>query len=297
TAGLRGLMGPGSSRMNAVVVQQTAQGLCRYLQQTCPGKLAAGGVVVGYDGRHGSAEFASITARVFAAEGVRVALFRRVVPTPFVAAGVAVLGCAAGVMVTASHNPKEYNGYKDKDGISAAAAFTELAAHTYGSGGTLDGLLRQLYDRYGFFDYRAGYFVADRPEKSRAVFAELRGGGGSGGGGGAGAGAAAARYASSIAGVAVEHVRDLGTGLDSRQPDGRVVLPWQPGDMMISYYLAGGATLTLRASGTEPKLKYYLEVVGTDAAAAGALADRLVGALAEEVVGVTRHGLQRPASS
>ncbi|GIL73722.1 hypothetical protein Vretimale_5391 [Volvox reticuliferus] len=557
TAGLRGKLGPGTSRMNAVVVQQTAQGLCRYLQEQCPDKLAQGGIVVGYDGRHGSLEFARITAGVFISAGFRVALFGSMVPTPFVAAGVVELGAAAGVMVTASHNPKEYNGYKvywgngcqiipphdagiaaaiaanlnmwslpleaellgspllsdpwdivtsryyrrlvglrylppagaersqalealgrpvytplhgvgaeallkafqvmdlptpyvvpeqrdpdpefptvmfpnpeegkgtwsmsfqagvqqgaklvlandpdadrlcvaerrpelpggwrvfsgneigtllahwvwtnfqrrhpevpasrcvmlastvssqllgamatvegfrfvptltgfkwlgskalqleqeegavvlfafeeaigfmlgamyrDKDGISAAATFTELAAHTYGSGHTLDELLQELYGKYGYFDYRSGYFISDRPDKTfRVIFSELRGGGGAGGSG------AAARYASTIGGVPVLHVRDLGTGLDTSQADRRAVLPWQSGDMMITYTLQGDATLTLRASGTEPKLKYYLEVRGRDPTETGPLADKLVAALAEELVGVTRHGLRLP---
>ncbi|GIL49353.1 hypothetical protein Vafri_5656 [Volvox africanus] len=94
--------------------------------------------------------------------------------------------------------------YRDKDGISAAATFTELAAHTYGSGHTLDELLKELYGKYGYFDYRSGYFIADKPEKSfRAIFLELRGGGEGGSG-------ATARYASTIGGVPVLHVRDLG---------------------------------------------------------------------------------------
>jgi phosphomannomutase len=63
-------------------------------------------------------EYAALTAAVFASRGHRVALFRRMVPTPFVAAGVAELGAAAGVMVTASHNPKEYNGYKVSEGAT-----------------------------------------------------------------------------------------------------------------------------------------------------------------------------------
>lgn len=63
-----------------------------------------------------------------------------------------------------------------------------------------------------------------------------------------------------VGGLAVTAVRDLGTGLDTSQPDGMARLPWSPGDMMITYTLDGGGTLTCRASGTEPKLKYYLEV-------------------------------------
>jgi hypothetical protein len=75
-------------------------------------QLEAQGVAIGYDGRHHSREFAHIAAGVVAAAGYRVRLFSDMVPTPLVAAAVKFLGCAAGVMVTASHNTKEYNGYK-----------------------------------------------------------------------------------------------------------------------------------------------------------------------------------------
>lgn len=114
TAGLRAVMAPGFARMNAVTVQQATQGLAVYLQEQAPAALAEGGVVIGYDARHNSAAFALLAARVVQSRvpGVRVALFAAPVPTPLVAAGVAQLGAAAGVMVTASHNQKQYNGYK-----------------------------------------------------------------------------------------------------------------------------------------------------------------------------------------
>lgn len=105
-------MGPGYNRMNAVTVQQTTQGLLRYLQQREPEQLQAGGIVIGYDGRHNSREFARIVAACAVAAGVPAWLFSQLVPTPLVAAAVEQLGCAAGVMVTASHNPAAYNGYK-----------------------------------------------------------------------------------------------------------------------------------------------------------------------------------------
>lgn len=88
----------------------------------------------GFDARHNSRQFAHIAAAVFAAGGVKVHLPRDVVPTPFVAAGVALLGCAAGVMVTASHNTKEYNGYKvqncDKMTDVCVCSFTSAASET-----------------------------------------------------------------------------------------------------------------------------------------------------------------------
>ena len=93
----------------------------------------------------------------------------------------------------------------------------------------------------------------------------------------------------SIGGLEVAAVRDLGTGVDTAQPDGKAVLPWQPGDLMISYTLREeGAWLTLRASGTEPKLKYYVEARSPAAAAA------LEAAVATELVRPQEHGLTRP---
>ncbi|KAI3438192.1 hypothetical protein D9Q98_000629 [Chlorella vulgaris] len=543
TAGLRGLMGPGYNRMNAVTVQQTTQGLLRYLQQREPEQLQAGGIVIGYDGRHNSREFARIVAACAVAAGVPAWLFSQLVPTPLVAAAVEQLGCAAGVMVTASHNPAAYNGYKvfwsnacqiipphdagiaaaieaelalwplppldgpayahelvqdplqlvsetyyarlkcqlcfrgaeanaaapalaytalhgvgtpwllrafsefglpapvlvqqqcqpdpdfptvsfpnpeegegawrlafqaaeeagaslafandpdadrfavaerdmqqpgawtcfsgneigamlaewvlrnhcqrrrqsgqlaeeklaflastvsscmlgaiaakegvhfeqtltgfkwlgnqaikleakgyvvlfafeealgfamgtiqrDKDGISAAAVFAELAADVYARGETLAQHWQALRQRYGAFEYRSGYFVADRPGLSQAVFARLR-----------------SAVPSSLGGHAVTAIRDLGTGVDTGQPDGQAVLPWQAGDLMITYSLGQDAMITVRASGTEPKLKYYLETFCRDASQSRQLADQLEAAVEQELVQPQAHGLKRP---
>ena len=111
TAGLRGVLGAGPNRMNRAVVIRTTAGLCRYLRATVP-DVAARGIVVGYDGRRMSLEFAQDAARVIAGEGIRCHLFDTLGPTPLTAYAVKALGAAAGVMVTASHNPPEYNGYK-----------------------------------------------------------------------------------------------------------------------------------------------------------------------------------------
>jgi phosphomannomutase len=111
TAGLRGVLGAGTNRMNLAVVLRTTVGLCRYLRAVDPAG-AQRGVVVGYDGRRMSREFAEAAARVIAAEGLPCHLFDDLGPTPLVAYAVRALEAAAGVMVTASHNPPEYNGYK-----------------------------------------------------------------------------------------------------------------------------------------------------------------------------------------
>jgi len=107
TAGLRGRVGPGPNRMNVVVVARAAAGLARYL-------LAHGGgaVVIGHDARHDSDLFAKATAQILTGAGLSVMMLPGRLPTPVLAFAIRSLGCAAGVMVTASHNPAEDNGYK-----------------------------------------------------------------------------------------------------------------------------------------------------------------------------------------
>ena len=109
TAGMRGILGAGINRINIYNVRQASMGVAKYV------KLADGaakGVLIGYDTRHMSREFAEETAKVLADKGIKVYLFDTVHSVPEVSFGIRHLGCAAGVMVTASHNPKEYNGYK-----------------------------------------------------------------------------------------------------------------------------------------------------------------------------------------
>ncbi|KAJ6243390.1 phosphomannomutase 45a [Anaeramoeba flamelloides] len=113
TAGLRAKMGAGYSRMNHITVQQTAQGWAEYLLEVFdPETVQKKGIVIGYDHRDHSKEFAEITANVFMLKGFKVYLFNCIVPTPLLSYAVRILGTAGGVMVTPSHNPKEYNGYK-----------------------------------------------------------------------------------------------------------------------------------------------------------------------------------------
>jgi phosphomannomutase len=111
TAGLRGVLGAGPNRMNRAVVLRTTRGLAEEVLATFPDATDKG-VVIGYDGRHYSREFAIDTALVLAAAGIHAHLFEGVAPTPLTAYAVTRLGAVAGVMVTASHNPPEYNGYK-----------------------------------------------------------------------------------------------------------------------------------------------------------------------------------------
>lgn len=109
TGGLRGLMGVGTNRMNKYTVGMATQGYANYLIQSFGNDIS---VVVGHDTRNNSRYFAEITAGVFAANGIKVYLFEDFRPTPELSFAIRTLGCKGGVVCTASHNPKEYNGYK-----------------------------------------------------------------------------------------------------------------------------------------------------------------------------------------
>ncbi|OPZ29060.1 MAG: Phosphoglucomutase [Bacteroidetes bacterium ADurb.BinA174] len=111
TGGLRGIMGAGSNRMNIYTVGGATQGLSNYLLQEFS-DLEQIKVVIGHDCRNNSRKFAEISADIFSANGIKVFLFEDLRPTPEVSYAIRKLGCQSGIMITASHNPKEYNGYK-----------------------------------------------------------------------------------------------------------------------------------------------------------------------------------------
>lgn len=111
TAGMRGILGAGTNRINIYNVRQASQGVAKYVNSR-GADAAKAGVLIGYDTRNYSRVFAEETAKVLTAAGVKAYLFPIVHSVPEVSFGIRTLGCAAGVMITASHNPKEYNGYK-----------------------------------------------------------------------------------------------------------------------------------------------------------------------------------------
>ncbi len=110
TGGLRGIMGVGSNRMNRYTLGTATQGLANYLKQNFPDTQIK--VAIAHDSRNNSTEFTKVTADVFTANGIQVYLFDGLRPTPELSYAIREYGCQAGVVLTASHNPKEYNGYK-----------------------------------------------------------------------------------------------------------------------------------------------------------------------------------------
>ena len=110
TGGLRGIMGVGTNRMNIYTVGSATQGLSNYLKKEFAGQQIS--VVVGHDSRNNSRLFAESAADIFSANGIKVYLFEALRPTPEISFAIRHLGCQSGIVITASHNPKEYNGYK-----------------------------------------------------------------------------------------------------------------------------------------------------------------------------------------
>ena len=181
TAGLRGRLGPGSNRMNRVVVARAAAGLAAYLR-------AHGGtrVVVGYDARRNSDVFARDTAEIMAAAGIEALVLPAALPTPVIAFAIRHLHCDAGVMVTASHNPPDDNGYKVYLGDGSQIvppADTEIAAHIAAVGPmasiprspqyeTLDGAVVDAYVA------RSVSLLGDGPRQVSAVYTAMHGVGG-----------------------------------------------------------------------------------------------------------------------
>jgi phosphomannomutase len=183
TAGLRGALGAGPNRMNRVVVTRAAAGLAAYLMDT---GHAGGSVVIGFDARHNSDVFARDTAEVMTGAGFKALVMPRTLPTPLLAYAIRELGCAAGIMVTASHNPPQDNGYKvylgdgsqivppaDIEIAERIAAVGPIADLPRGHAGTLVG--EDIVDRY--LDTVAG-LAEDGPRDLTIVYTPLHGVGG-----------------------------------------------------------------------------------------------------------------------
>jgi len=233
TAGLRGALGPGPNRMNRVVVLRAAAGLAAYLRDT--GAPARSNVVIGYDARYDSDVFARDTAEVMTGAGFRALTMPRPLPTPMLAFAIREFACVAGVMVTASHNPPEDNGYKVYLGdgsqivppadtgiaelISAVGPVADIPRG--GPGKVLD---EEIADRY--YDIVAG-LAADGPRDLEIVYTPLHGVGG-----------ASVLQVLETAGFATPHVVPQQEEPDPDFPTVAFPNPEEPGAMDLAMALA-----------------------------------------------------------
>ncbi|CAI5445952.1 unnamed protein product [Caenorhabditis angaria] len=134
----------------------------------------------------------------------------------------------------------------DKDGVSAAAVFAEIATYLRNEGKSLQDQLYSLYNKYGFHLVRSTYWFVPGPEVTKNLFATLR---------------ENLKFPEKIGNEPVASVRDLTIGYDNSKPDNKPVLPLSTSSEMVTFFLKNGSITTLRASGTEPKIKYYIELV------------------------------------
>ncbi len=159
TGGLRGIMGAGSNRMNKYTVGAATQGFANYLRKNFPG-MEQLKVAIAYDSRNNSKYFAQVTADVFSANGIKVYLFDDLRPTPELSFAIRHFKCQGGIVITASHNPKEYNGYKaywddggqlisphDKNVIKEVQQITDISSVKFESNPSLIELIGEEVDR------------------------------------------------------------------------------------------------------------------------------------------------------
>jgi phosphoglucomutase/phosphopentomutase len=173
---------------------------------------------------------------------------------------------------------------KDKDGVCAAAVVAEMAIwlDRHVNGQTLTQRLEELCTRYGHFVTRNGYIKVYDPATVAAIFERLRNGG---------------QYWDACGEYAIESVRDLTTGFDSAQPGNKAVLPVSKSTQMITYTFANGCVATLRTSGTEPKLKFYVELAGRAGQPKADVereADKQVREIVDRMLEPEKHGLAPP---
>ncbi|HBK27121.1 MAG TPA: phosphoglucomutase [Dialister sp.] len=189
TAGLRGIMGAGSNRMNRYTVAKASKGLADYLKATA-GERISQGVVIAYDSRNHSQEFAKVAANVLTSAGIPVKLFKELEPIPVLSFAVKHFHAAGGVVVTASHNPPEYNGYKvygpngaqlvpkDADVLTSyVEAITDLAAiDTNGNDALLTSLDQDVVDLFVDTIFQQSYYHGNPPALS-VVYTPIHGSG------------------------------------------------------------------------------------------------------------------------
>lgn len=175
----------------------------------------------------------------------------------------------------------------DKDGVSASVVVTELIRHLEATGRTLTDQLEDLYRQYGYHFSINSYYLVQDPATTDKIFRRIRNFTSEAGG-----------YPEVVCGgrLKVVGVRDLTTGYDSTQPDLKAALPVSSSSQMITFWLENGVVITLRTSGTEPKLKYYTEYCAppssTDWAKVETELQDIVSQAVQELLEPGKHGLQ-----
>ncbi|CAE7901391.1 PGM2 [Symbiodinium sp. KB8] len=168
----------------------------------------------------------------------------------------------------------------DKDGVAAAAVFTQMAGTLAAQGKRVADQMTALYEEYGYFVTNNGYLFITDAGTVPGIFERLINGG---------------KYQDALRQWKVASIRDLhGAGVDTSQPDGKPTLPTSASTHMLTYTFENGAVITLRTSGTEPKLKYYAEMAaGTPQAATAELQD-MVDAVIEDMLQPEANKLRKP---
>ncbi|KAI0646776.1 phosphoglucomutase first 3 domain-containing protein [Trametes meyenii] len=185
------------------------------------------------------------------------------------------------------------NQLRDKDGVAASVMFSEFVVTLQKAGKTASAHLKELYERYGYFQTSNSYFICTEPQTIDKIFARLRNYDGQAAPGGT------PHYPTTLAGLEITSVRDLTVGYDSSNPPSyKPALPLSSGHM-IQFRAENKVdgtkiTLTTRTSGTEPKIKYYLEGSGKDADAVGPLLRRVVQELSAQWMETDKNGLGKP---
>jgi len=168
----------------------------------------------------------------------------------------------------------------DKDGVRGAAVFAEMAVYLHHQGNILvNEKLQELYKRYGYYETNNRYFFCYDPKKMEEIFDRMRAGG---------------KYRVNIGPYKIKNIRDLTTGYDNNQPNNKAILPISSSTFMITFYFENGCVATFRGSGTEPKLKYYIELKGEERFQTRKVLDDMVECMIKDLLEPEKNGLERP---
>ena len=264
TGGLRGVIGAGTNRMNIYTVRKASQGLANYIIKANGQKK---GIAIAYDSRFMSPEFADEAALCMAANGIKAYVFESLRPTPELSFALRTLGCISGIVITASHNPPEYNGYKvywedgaqitalkDKQIITEVQAITDFAQVKTMSGedakaaGLYEVIGEEIDDKY----MEALKKLVLRPESIKEQ--ELPDGD-----------FPTVSYPNPEDKNAFTLALKLAKEVDTDIATGETSVLSLPESNVLYFELEDGAWFCVRPSGTEPKIKYYAGVKGADA--------------------------------